>query len=153
MHDEFERFMAKVDKGPDCWLWTASLHGGGYGQFHSKHERAAHRWAYLYFVGPIPDGLILDHLCRNRACVNPDHLEAVTNEENLRRGMGYKVVNGLDPRCVRGHAYTPENTYHRPDGSVVCRACARERDKSRPSGWARQRAANDFQPLPLEETA
>lgn len=139
---EIERFMEKVDTtSSECWLWTASTHGGGYGQFATTvGERTAHRWAYAYFVGQIPEGMVVDHLCRNRRCVKPSHLEAVTNEENLRRGLGFKVKNGMDPRCPHGHDYTPENTYWTSRGSVKCRECARSRDRQRGSGWARQRA-------------
>ena len=86
----------------------------------------AHRWSYEHFVGPIPDGLVIDHLCRVRHCVNPDHLEPVTNEENLRRGAGYGLRNGMRSACINGHEYTPENTYTHPTkGSVTCRECAR----------------------------
>lgn len=87
--DPAERFWSKVDKGADdeCWLWTASTDGHGYGQFWNGERRMpTHRWAYEQARGPIPEGLQLDHLCRVRRCVNPDHLEAVTQAENIRRG-------------------------------------------------------------------
>ena len=87
---ESERFWSKVDKnGPGgCWLWTASLNNRGYGRFGPTGQRKlvrAHRWAYEAVVGPIPDGLVIDHLCGVKRCVNPAHLEPVTNFENLRR--------------------------------------------------------------------
>lgn len=83
-----ERFWEKVDKTGSCWIWTAQLnrHRGGYGMFWDEKPVWAHRWAYEALVGPIPDGLVLDHLCRTPACVNPTHLEPVTIEENVRRG-------------------------------------------------------------------
>lgn len=85
-----DRFWEKVEKTETCWNWTASLNGNGYGQFALETWplvlRGAHRIAYLLVVGPIPEGLDLDHLCRNRRCVNPAHLEPVTRQVNLRRG-------------------------------------------------------------------
>lgn len=86
-----ERFWAKVHKTDSCWLWTASL-TFGYGSFwDGKGQVRAHRFAYELLVDPIPEGLQLDHLCRIRHCVNPDHLEAVTNAENVQRGVVAKL--------------------------------------------------------------
>lgn len=119
-----DRFWSKVDADGDCWVWTAARYHDGYGQF---DRFRAHRWAYERLVGPIPDGLQLDHLCRNRACVNPDHLEPVTNDENMARSP---IHNRAKTHCKRGHAFTPENTYLLPrDGGRKCRACARTSDR------------------------
>ncbi len=86
-----ERFWSKVAKTKDCWEWTAARAGGGYGRFYlDGHLVQAHRFAYEVERGPVPDGLVLDHLCRNTACVRPDHLEAVEHGENLRRGTKLK---------------------------------------------------------------
>lgn len=86
-----ERFLSKVDKRADgCWHWTAALMPNGYGYFRVSTPRRrmvyAHRAAYELLVGPIPDGMVIDHLCRNKSCVNPEHLEVVTQGENVRRG-------------------------------------------------------------------
>lgn len=130
-----ERFWSKVRKSEDgCWEWIAGRQGTGYGLFHiSKGESAlAHRFSFEFHVGPIPEGLVIDHLCRNRLCVNPDHLEPVTDEENRRRGAGYGIQNGMRDHCKHGHEYTPENTYTDPSkGTVRCRECARIRDRKR----------------------
>ncbi|MDQ3573658.1 MAG: HNH endonuclease [Actinomycetota bacterium] len=112
-----ERFFAKVEKTPTCWLWTASLDGCGYGLFRPSSKRTvrAHRWAYEHIVGAIPDGLELDHLCRVRNCVNPAHLEPVTFRENQRRAW--------KSHCLRGHEFTDENTHW----VRVCKACWKAR--------------------------
>ena len=105
-----ERFWSKVDKdGPGgCWLWTASQNGYGYGKFKAPHAFvASHRYAYELLVGPIPDGLQIDHLCRNRACVNPAHLEPVTQRVNLMRGNTLASINARKTHCIRGHEFTP----------------------------------------------
>lgn len=129
-----ERFAASTHKTDSCWEWTGTIYQNGYGRFMVKKQQfLAHRVAYEKAYGEIPDGLVIDHLCRNRKCVNPDHLEAVTNEENLFRGSGYRIMNGMDDSCIHGHKYTPENTYWEPNGrSVRCRTCASQRDTNRP---------------------
>jgi hypothetical protein len=86
--------------------------------------KAAHRLFYEQLVGPIPDGLQLDHLCRVRHCVNPDHLEPVTQTANVLRGIGPTAVNAGKTHCVHGHPFTPDNTYINKQGNRHCRACA-----------------------------
>jgi hypothetical protein len=118
--------------GP-CHNWTAGRTAQGYGAFHPKKGLMvlAHRWAYVKAYGEIPAELVVDHLCRNRVCVNQDHLEIVTNRENLRRGAGYGLQNGMRNDCINGHPYTLENTYTDPNGGIRCRKCARNRDRER----------------------
>src|SRR5690348_1907218 len=108
-----QRFWAKVDRrGPgECWTWQATQ-TNGYGQFKiDGKQRYAHRVSYELTVGPIPDGLQIDHLCRNRACVNPAHMEPVTPRVNTLRGIGGAAARAARTHCPRGHAYTAENTY------------------------------------------
>jgi len=138
-----DRFWAKVTKGPDCWEWTAGRQGQGYGAFHPTKQTSvlAHRYAYELAYGPIPEGMVIDHLCRNRACVNVVHLEVVTNEENLRRGLGYALQNGMRDHCRNGHLYDEANTYTDPKGGVRCRTCARTRD-NQPNRSRTARRAN-----------
>jgi len=123
-----EKFEKKyvVDARTGCWAWTDALgiHGYGYLKVDGKRRRA-HRLAYNHFVGPIPAGLVLDHLCRNRGCVNPAHLEAVTQKVNANRGLtGANMRNKT--HCPKGHEYTPENT-RIVSGSRHCRTCHRAR--------------------------
>lgn len=123
-----DRFLKKVDQTDSCWLWVGAIAGRtGYGTFWGKDRLVgAHRWAYEHYVGPIADGLDIDHICRVRACVRPEHLRAVPHVVNIRSGE--KASRQV---CPRGHAYDAENTYTRKSGGRVCRACARERDQSR----------------------
>ena len=126
------RFWAKVrigstpahrsDLGP-CWEWTASRIKG-YGQFARTLPRVAHRRAYECLVGPVPESLELDHLCRVRHCVNPDHLEPVTGSENALRGL--RPIQLRSKRyCPQGHPYSGSNLYVRPSGVRECRRCMR----------------------------
>ena len=102
--------MAKVEKTKDCWNWLGELTGSGYGRIQLKGRRtSAHRFFFEFFVKPIPDGLELDHLCRNRRCVNPNHLELVTRSENIRRAWIIRIKN--TPNCPQGHPYSGENLY------------------------------------------
>ena len=146
-----ERFWSKVrgDDYRDCWIWTASCKTDQpYGQFTVIYGTtvAAHRWAYEFMFGPIPDGLHLDHLCRNPPCVNPWHLEPVTPLVNTRRGVGH----GKETHCPQGHPYDETNTYYEPKRlHRMCRTCARESDRKRyPERYERKKAALTDAPHP-----
>lgn len=117
-----ERFWPKVEITPGCWLWTAAKNIGGYGQFHVKGVcTVAHRFSYKLFVGDIVPGMQLDHLCRVRHCVKPDHLEAVTPLENMHRIPTHQSHRTC---CAKGHPYTEPNTYYRAsENTRVCRRC------------------------------
>lgn len=118
-------FWAKVDRSGECWLWTAYTMPNGYGTW---RQTLAHRVAYELSIGPIPDGLQLDHLCRVRNCVRPDHLEPVTCRENLLRGDTITARCVAATHCPHGHPYDEANTYRSPtNGSRSCRACSGSR--------------------------
>ena len=130
------RLMAKcrVDEETGCWVWTAAkagpeykTPGRGYSAFYLDGRlTSGHRASYQLFKGPIPDGMTIDHLCRNTLCVNPDHLEVVTQGENTARGFSAGPNAARTGTCHRGHPYDEENTYVRPDGrGRDCRECRR----------------------------
>ncbi len=128
-----ERFWRKVVVRPwDCWEWQGYRDKGGYGHFDVfGKNQLAHRVSYTHFAGEITDGMGLDHLCRNRRCVNPEHLEQVTNVVNIKRGW-----HAQKTRCKNGHVFSPENTYTTREGHRNCRRCnadAAKRHKVRKS--------------------
>lgn len=131
-----DRFNDRVKKTSGCWVWVGGKRGAGYGAFWDDGVNwLAHRWAYEHFVGAVPGGLTLDHLCRNTMCVNPEHLEPVTPRMNTLRGIGLAAVNAKKTHCKRGHEFTPGNTRSRVNGEGrpgrYCKECERQRDKRR----------------------
>lgn len=124
MRDPQERFWSKVNKTETCWLWTAATRGTGYGAFSlNGRPQGAHRVAYEWEHGPVPDGLDLDHLCRVRNCVRPSHLEPVTRGVNLLRGETLLAKAAATTHCPQGHAYDAENTRYDMRGHRFCRRC------------------------------
>jgi hypothetical protein len=135
-----ERFDANVHVEPNtgCWLWGGSLNTGGYGAICVNGAKmVAHRFAYERWRGPVPPGLELDHLCRQRCCVNPEHLEPVTHRENVRRGTAGDQ-HLAKTHCPKGHPYSGNNLAIANTGQRRCRACQSE--SSRRSSAQRRRA-------------
>jgi hypothetical protein len=137
-----QRFFDLVDVTDGCWMWQGMRIWSGYGRFSIlRRPIAAHRWAYEFCIGPIPEGLTIDHLCRTRACVNPNHLEAVTNLVNVRRGTPYRRnfarrstargrtgerLNTQRTHCTKGHLLDEENGRLERDGYLRCKTCRRK---------------------------
>ena len=124
----------RVDPG-GCHIWTGVVtsrrRADGYGLIHViDRMKLVHRVLYEIKNGPIPEGLTLDHLCRNRNCVNPEHMEPASLRENILRGCGASAVHARKTHCPRGHPYDEENT-HRYNGARYCRKCKRIRDRQR----------------------
>lgn len=139
-----ERLRRKIyiDPASGCWVWTGSKTSGyGYVSFGDKSWRV-HRLAMHLFGKPMPPGLVCDHLCRNRACCNPDHIEVTTNRTNVMRGVGASAVNAKKATCPQGHAYDRQTTFGGRTARV-CTICIREKDarrRKRPSRLAQQSA-------------
>ena len=130
------RFWPFVDKTATCWLWTGAQNGRGYGQFWDGSKKVyAHRFAYELLVGPIPDGLELDHVaalgCVNRHCVNPAHLEPVTHAVNTLRGGTIARRRSEQTHCIHGHPFDETNTCIAKDGTRYCRRCKADSEARR----------------------
>jgi hypothetical protein len=118
-----------IDTVTQCWNWTgATSRGYGHLTFQGGGH-PAHRVSFEAYRGPIAEGLVLDHLCRNTRCVNPDHLEPVTHRENIMRGIGIAPRNAAKTHCKHGHPLSGENLYQFPDGRRECRTCSREQKR------------------------
>lgn len=126
----------RVAFGSSCWEWRGAFHPNGYGRFclRKSVSAPAHRHVYELLVAPVPKPLVMDHLCRNIRCVNPDHLQPVTNRENLLRGVGPSAVNARKTHCSKGHPYTEENTWRSPNAASKagrqCRTCNRLKQRA-----------------------
>jgi hypothetical protein len=131
--DRIAEKVALTDSG--CIEWIAAPANTGYGELSANSETPrvlAHRWSYEHHFGPIPEGLQIDHLCRNRLCINPDHLEAVTQRVNILRGEGATARNAAKTHCPRGHALSGDNVYTHPTrGHRECLECQRRRNHLR----------------------
>lgn len=153
-----DRFWAKVDITDECWIWTSRIRGG-YGRYRvtEREERAAHRVAYEALVGPIPEGMTLDHLCHSsdpsciggdacphRRCVNPDHLEPVTLRDNLLRSNSFVAINAAKTHCAHGHPFAGDNLLIVQNGKRTqraCRTCRQIRDLARYHAGKKRRSA------------
>ena len=121
-------FWGKVEITNTCWVWQAAQDQRGYGRFNvNGRNEKAYRVAYQLLVGEIPEGTEIDHVCRNKSCVNPDHLEAVSHRENILRGTSPSAIAAAKTHCINGHELTPENNYPAKSKSGNprrrCRAC------------------------------
>ena len=135
MRDVETRLWSRVEKTGYCWRWKGPKNQYGYGVIgvgrRTQGTMLAHRLAYMLTKGEIPEGLTLDHLCRVRDCVNPEHLEPVTRKENNRRGNGFSGRNAQKTHCKNGHPLSGDNLIVRASGMRNCRTCIREYGKKR----------------------
>lgn len=142
--DVERRFLTRVNKTDCCWFWTGGCRGGcrgRYGAFWYKGRQVStHRFSYELYVKKIPKNKVIDHLCKNTKCVNPQHLEVVTTQESLLRGNSFQAKNAKKTHCPKNHAYTKENTWVSKKNSRHCKTCARL--KSRAYYWKKKNDNN-----------
>lgn len=133
---ETARFWARTRREGTCLVWIGQLDRKGYGTVMWRcRRRGAHRLAYELTHGPVPNGMELDHLCRNPKCVDPAHLEVVTHRTNTLRSTSFVATNAAKTHCANGHAFTEENTYVSRTGRRACRECHRLLERAR---WHRR---------------
>jgi len=125
----FTKFI-QLDILSGCWIWKGALDKQGYGFFSINRKlKRAHRVSYEHWNDELDSNLVIDHLCRNPSCVNPEHLQQVTIQQNLLRGMGLGVFNSKKTYCPKNHPLSGENLYLRSDGKRACRLCRKEADR------------------------
>ena len=151
-----ERFWRHVDKTPTCWLWTGGDNGYGYGRFSVRTPRGprsarAHRIAFVLAGGTIPDDKVLDHICRVRRCVNPEHLRLLTNAENVLIGISFSAINARKTHCPQDHPYNEVNTYINYLGYRRCRLCLAEQRRGQRARNPRNRARRALPAAPTGE--
>ena len=129
--DFSDRFWSLIDATGDCWLWLGHKDKDGYAASARRKPSRVHRWMYQNLVDVQLGSLQLDHLCRVRHCVNPDHLEPVVARVNTMRGYGPAGINARKGHCSKGHAYTEDNTYNTSDGKRNCRSCNRDYNRNK----------------------
>jgi len=145
-----EKFYERVskDQASGCWNWVGYVDQDGYGNFYCGKSMGAHRYAYRRFVGPLARILVVDHLCNNKLCVNPEHLKQTTQRENVLRSSGITAANAKKTHCPSGHEYTQANTIFRLDKyGRRCRICtnlqySRRIEKS--GQWWKRTLTNNF---------
>lgn len=138
MTGSIELLLAKASRDPDtgCWGWTAATDYKGYGKLGWRGRTSlAHRVAWEVFRGPIPPDMQLDHLCRTRCCINPDHLRVCTNRENVLCGIGVTARNATATHCPRGHALSGDNLYLQDRTKRSCKTCRTARNRIRRLKW------------------
>jgi hypothetical protein len=147
-----DRLLTKIDRSGACWTWTGRKSTSGYGQIRIAGKTCyAHRVSYELFVGPIPEGLVIDHLCRNRACINPDHLEVVTAAVNTLRGHSPSQMTRRTGICQRGHVLAVDGVIvQRSRGTEyhLCRKCVRLSERGRRLIESERRSAAELAQLP-----